>query len=287
MKEKGESKVKHIVMFSGGIQGWACAKRVTAQYGPQNTLLLFADVSMEDEDLYRFLDEAASDTKAELVKVKEGRDPWQVFHDVRFLGNTRIDPCSRILKRQLLRDWLNAHYDASESVIYLGIDWSEEHRFERAKSYWKPYNVKAPLCDRPYLTKNQMIGQLKETGIQPPRLYAMGFPHNNCGGFCIKAGHAQFKLLLEKLPERFKYHENKEQELREYLGKDVAILRDRTGGTTKPLTLKAFRERIEQTNPGELNKQLDLLDWGGCGCFSPSEEELNDTPEKETRQYVH
>lgn len=47
------------------------------------------------------------------------------------------------------------------------------------------------------------------------------------------------------------------------VGKDVSILRDRTGGTTKPLTLAALRQRIE-----EQPDQLDLFDEGGCGCFT-------------------
>ncbi len=62
---------------------------------------------------------------------------------------------------------------------------------------------------------------------------------------------------------RYRYHEGREQELREHLGKDVAILRDRRGGKLKPLTLRAFRERLER-NSGA----FDRHDWGGCGCFS-------------------
>lgn len=40
------------------------------------------------------------------------------------------------------------------------------------------------------------------------------------------------------------------------LDKDVSILTQRG----KPLTLKALRELEES--------QLDLFDWGGCGCFA-------------------
>ena len=45
------------------------------------------------------------------------------------------------------------------------------------------------------------------------------------------------------------------------LGKDVSILRDRTDGTLKPLTLRAFRERIERQP-----SMFDADDWGACGC---------------------
>src|SRR5690606_21573486 len=62
---------------------------------------------------------------------------------------------------------------------------------------------------------------------------------------------------------RYLYHERREQELRDFLGKDVAILLDRRGGGARPMTLREFRERLEADD-----KQLDLNEWGGCGCFS-------------------
>lgn len=266
--DERKPEMKHVVMFSGGAGSWATAKRVAEKHGTENLVLLFADTLMEDDDLYRFLDEAAEDVGGELVKVAEGRDPWQVFFDVRFLGNSRVDPCSRILKRELLRKWLEEHCTPSETTVYIGIDWSESHRFERAEQHWDPWKCYAPMCDPPYLDKLQVLEALREAGIRPPRLYELGFPHNNCGGFCIKAGQAHFKLLLETMPERYAYHERREAELREHLGKKVSVLRDRRGGETTPMTLTEFRQRVQATP-----EQLDLFEWGGCACFTPTEEE--------------
>lgn len=56
-------------------------------------------------------------------------------------------------------------------------------------------------------------------------------------------------------------HEAEEEQTRQHLGKDVAILRDRRGGKTKPMTLKQFRERLEAGG------EHDRFAWGGCGCF--------------------
>lgn len=248
-------------MFSSGAGSWAAAKRVRPRKRDCVTLL-FADTKIEDEDNYRFLDEAARNVGAPLVKVVEGRDPWEVFFDVRFLGNTRIDPCSRVLKREILRRWLDDHCAPENTTVYLGIDWTEEHRLKKARGYWSPWTVEAPLCEPPYLSKPEVLSWLRDEGIEPPRLYALGFPHANCGGFCIKAGMKHFKLLLQTLPERYRYHEEKEEELRQYLGKNIAILRDRRGGTVTPLTLRQLRERLEA------NGEIDEHDWGGCGCFS-------------------
>ena len=117
------------------------------------------------------------------------------------------------------------------------------------------------MCEAPYLSKKQMIESLRARGIEPPRLYAMGFPHNNCGGACVKAGQGHFAHLLKMLPDRYAEWEQEEQAMRDHLKRDdVAILRDRTGGKSKPLTLKVFRERVQS------GQFVDKHEWGGCGC---------------------
>jgi hypothetical protein len=62
------------------------------------------------------------------------------------------------------------------------------------------------------------------------------------------------------MPDRYAQHEREEEALRSYLGKDVAVMRDRRGGQSRPMTMKEFRERIEA---GAVH---DRHDWGGCGC---------------------
>lgn len=255
----------HIVMFSGGIGSWAAAKRVADRYGSRNLYLMFADTLIEDEDLYRFLTEAATNTGGRLIKVADGRTPWQVFKDTRYIGNTRIDPCSRILKRELLRWWLEEMFDPKTSIVYLGMDWTEIRRYEQAVPYWSPWTIEAPLCEPPLLNKDELQELLRTEGIEVPRLYKLGFPHNNCGGFCVKAGQAHFINLLEQLPERYHWHEQQEEDMRQFLSKDVAILRKRKDGVTYPLTLQNLRVSHE------LGEPYDPLDWGGCGCFGDSE----------------
>ena len=85
--------------------------------------------------------------------------------------------------------------------------------------------------------------------------------------FCVRSGHAQFKKLLELFPDRYAAHEAKEEELRKIIGKDVSIMKDRRNKTTKPMTMKQFRERLVE----EENKLDDEDDWGGCGCFVDNE----------------
>lgn len=262
--------MKHVVMFSGGIGSWAAAKRVAAKHGVADMTLLFADTRMEDKDLYRFLREAAVNIGAPLVRIAEGRNPWNVFFDERMLGNSQKDPCSRILKRELKDKWLKDNFDPTNTTVHVGIDWSESHRYVRlrdkrlADGGWK---YEAPLCDAPYLSKSEMLANLEAEGIRIPKLYRLGFSHNNCGGFCIKAGHGHYANLLRTMPKLYAKHEGLEQGIRAYLNKNVSILTDRSGdGKKKALTLKDFRIRVEG------GAQIDMDDQGGCGCEDDPEE---------------
>lgn len=250
----------HVVSFSGGIGSFWAAKRVIDAHGSDNVVLLFADTLVEDPDLYRFMREAAAYLGVEVTRIADGRTPWEVFADVGFLGNSRIDPCSRILKRELLWKWCEEN--APGATVYLGIDWTEEHRLVRTQAKRPEWNIKAPMCQGELWTKDRMLAELAAIGIAIPELYTKGFAHNNCGGFCIKSGQAQFELLLREYPERYAEHERHEQDMRKALGKNVSILVDRRGlkpgEKRRPMTLKSFRERLE-SKPDF----FDRHEWGG------------------------
>lgn len=260
--------MKHIVFYSGGIGSYMTAKRVIEKYGKDDVILLFTDTLIEDEDLYRFIDETVEQLGVTFVREADGRTPWEVFKDVRWIGNSRIAQCSHKLKQDAAAKWLKNNFQPDECVLYLGIDWTEEHRTKAPKKNWAPYQVEFPMCEEPYLTKEDMLAELKNDGIEIPRLYKLGFAHNNCGGFCVRAGQGHFINLLKTMPERYAYHEAKEQEMRDFLGKDVSILRRQRKGVKEYITLKQLREEWESDN----REQIDLFDIGGCGCFVQDDE---------------
>jgi hypothetical protein len=273
--------MKHIVMFSGGIGSWAAAKRVAEQHGTEDLYLLFTDVKGvtesphigEDEDTYRFLDDAVKNIGGHYIYLNKGKDIWEIFKDNRFLGNSRLAKCSHELKQKPARAWINANADPEDSVIYVGIDWTETHRLPAIVRNYLPYKVEAPLTNPPYTDKEQLIEWAISEGLQPPRLYSLGFSHNNCGGGCVRAGQGQFKKLLEVMPDRFAVWEQKEQEMRDFLGRDVAILSETKNGVKKPLPLIELRRRAE-----DQPQLIDEYDLGGCGCFVQFEDEEDADP---------
>ncbi|MGG3233240.1 hypothetical protein ABEP17_06960 [Priestia flexa] len=255
--------MKHIIFYSGGIGSYAAAKRVIEKHGKENVILLFTDTLIEDEDLYRFIDESVKQLGAEYIRLEDGRTPWEVFKDVRYLGNSRLAQCSHLLKQKPADKWLKDNFKPNECVLYLGIDWTESHRTKAPVKNYAPYKVEFPMCEEPYITKEEMIAELESLGIKQPRLYERGYSHNNCGGFCVRAGQGHFAHLLKDNPELYKYHEQKEQEMRDFLGKDVSILRRTRKGERFNLTLKQLREELEVKQ----TENIDFDDIGGCGCF--------------------
>jgi len=256
-----------MVMFSGGAGSCEAGKRVVEMFGADNVKLLFADVLMEDEDLYRFLRDAAEYVGAPLIRIAEGRTPWQVFEDERMIGNSRVDPCSKILKREFMDKWCRENCDPRTTIIHTGLSWFEPDRIERnmkaftERGWW----YVAPMAMQPLLTNDEVLEKLRAAGLRPPRLYEMGFEHNNCGGFCVKAGQASFANLYRKMPERYLWHEAQEERLNA-LGIKGTIMVDRRGvkkgEKRKPLSMRQFRLRLEATG------EFDVNDKGGCGCAS-------------------
>lgn len=257
-----------VVMFSGGIGSWAAAMRARDRF--DEVTLLFCDVggdhtephAAEDEDTYRFLNEAAGQIGTPLVTLNQGETIWDVFMRRKFLGNSRIAPCSIELKQKPAHAWMDEHCEPDTTVV-IGIDWSESHRLPAVENAYAPYAVWAPMTEPAWMDKRQMIDWCRSCGVNPPRLYATGAAHNNCGGGCVRAGHVSFIRLLDTNPARFAFWEQQEQQMRDFLGKDVSILRDHTGDG--PLTLATLRAIHESDQLSMF--EIDLFDEGGCGCF--------------------
>jgi len=237
-----------VVQYSGGIASWAVAQRVAARYGTANTVLLFANTHIEDDDVYAFLHAGARQLGLPLVEVADGRTPWQVFEDRQLLGNSRLAPCSYYLKILPCRQWLTAHADPADTVLYIGIDPSVRDR-KRAPAIergWMPWRAEFPLLAEPELTKAHMLAEARALGLTPPMAYELGWDHANCGQLCVRGGQKHWLRTLKHFPDRFADYETREQAFRVRTGKDVAILKETRGGVVHPLPLAELRRRHEE-----------------------------------------
>ena len=259
--------MKYVVNVSGGLTSFEALRRTLERHGKSNTIAVFADTLIEDEDLYRFLDDQERYFDIQIHRVSDGRTPFQVWYDDRAITIGRVAPCSKRLKQELLDAWMDRHLSGIEHTRIFGMEWSETDRMERLQSRLAPIPVWFPLADRPYVEKCDIAAHLEQIGIKVPRLYASSSAVIVAEAEFVKAGHAHWAHLWKTLPDRYAMWEHEEEKFRAWIEKDISILKDRRGGTVKPLTLKTFRERLER------GERYDGYAWGGCGCFAPEYQE--------------
>jgi len=262
--------INRVVFFSSGSSSWLAAKRVADKFGTDNLYLVFADTSIEDEDNYRFLVDAAQNVGGKLIWLKDGRTPWDIFFEKKFL-NHRQFACSLELKIKPCQRWIkDCEFDPDNTILYFGIGFDEIERIKAISKNWQPFKVDTPLCwdDFGWADRSVVDAELKANNLKRPRLYDFGFAHANCGGFCPKAGMKHYRILLKTMPDIYHHHEQKEQEFRAFIGRnDIGILRKTVKGKTIAMTLKDWREQIE-TESIQMDSSDEAL--GGCGCFVDS-----------------
>jgi len=267
------------ISLSGGLA--SAANALLAYESGEPFIMWFSDTTIEDDDLYRFLYDIERLGIAPLIRLKDGRDPWDVFVDNDYIGNSRTAPCSRILKTELIQKQLDA-FASPDDPIVIGFSFDEEERQVRAAARWAPRPVRSLIAE--HRLAGGAIEKLvcEKYGIRKPRLYEMGFVHNNCGGMCVRGGQGQFAMLLDKRPALYMKHEQRNEQARKrieqkakkriadgtYKGKSetgtpggfIRVTRD---GVTEYLHMREFRERVEG---GELIPAR--YEMGGCGCFT-------------------
>jgi len=259
MEATEKIRMTYQISFSGG-KGSAVTALVAYEQGLDFNLI-FADTLIEDEDLYRFMREVAEAVGQEIVWLQDGRTPWDVYIDKKWIGNTRTAHCSTVLKTDQVKGWLAENSPETDPLV-LGMGMSEIDRIDRAQRNWEPRPVVSLLNEyKVYPPEYDMI--LNRYGIKKPRLYDMGFAHNNCGGFCCKAGQTQFEKLYRNMPERYAYHEAEERRAIEAIGSTAKpFLRQTNAGELQYITLRQFREYLD-AGTAELP-----FDSEGCGCFT-------------------
>ena len=255
---------KHIVSLSGGTASAVAAERVINRYGKDNVTLWFADTLWEDEDLYRFLDDLEKRWDKKIVRFTDGRNPLQIAEDKKLIPNSLAAPCSHFLKQIPFKNFITEL--EKPITVHLGLDWTEEHRHAKPKEIYESIegiSVDFPLMWKPLLYTNY-LDIVTEWGIKPPRLYKMGFPHNNCGGRCVRQGISEWVRLQKYFPDRYDEVEKWEIEQQEKGGARTnrTILRSRTNNESKPFSLKELRLKNTDT-------QVDMFENKGdaYGCF--------------------
>lgn len=299
-----------ILFFSGGLSSFLVAHYLKTTYKDDNIVLYFTDTLWEDEDLYRFIHEVSDKLELPLLIHSQDINPVELMIKRHTLFSNRFGVCSVVLKMRVARNylfkkkkpkiekWHNRKHLKNQNFIdgatlYFGISFEEIHRKKAIEENWKPFTTEFPLT-KLYLDANDI---LLNYNIKKPRLYAMGFSHNNCKARCVKAGISHFKTLynvdrktfdeIENIESTLSafvgaYHELKkdnrnkknlsinESEIRKWFDSDyqykpdlITSNQDKKYTFIKNRSIKSIRAEME--NGGKIDLFCEA--FGGCGCF--------------------
>lgn len=257
--------MRYVMNLSGGTASAVAAQRAIERYG-RDVSLWFADTSFEDEDLYRFLLDLEAKWDRPIHRLADGRTPLQVFEDQHIIPNSKIAPCSRTLKGELLDRVVGMMVKPVTQLV--GMSWQEQHRIDKMQAIYAKKDgifVDFPLCWKP-LEFRTYYDVVQSWGIKPPRLYDVGMPHNNCGGRCVRQGQSEWLRLRRYYPERFAEMRDWEAKMRASDPKyaNHSFLTDRRGPDRPPMTLAELEERFPVTC--DLFTGIEKDDTSTCFC---------------------
>lgn len=176
MTSHSKQNKQSILLYSGG-KGSFLTAYLLKQKEPETPIIYyFNDTFYEHSSLYVFLDETLAwlhnkkplrsyvnipPERATRVFSKEMQSYYEGFvydshkqslfeliNHTRFMPNSRIDSCSKALKRRKSQSWIKKNFKNPDDVsIYVGIGIWEEHRVKRAAKNWEPYQLSSPLVN--------------------------------------------------------------------------------------------------------------------------------------------
>jgi len=174
------------VWFSCGAASAVAAKITIEQYGGSCAIrVLNNPILEEDEDNLRFLKDVEKwlGVPIETVSNKNCKDfsAVSVWEKRGYMSGVLGAPCTLELKK-MARQQFEMDNDIDWHV--LGFTSEEEGRFCTFQTRERKNTL--PVLIEAGLTKADCYRILQESGIDPPRSYAQGYPNANCKG-CVKA----------------------------------------------------------------------------------------------------
>ena len=171
-----------VVWFSCGAASAIAAKLSIKKYGDV-CQVVYCDTGGEHESNKKFLKDVENwlGVKITVLKNKKYNNHFEVFEDKNFFVKVGFAYCTIELKKKL-----RLEYQTPDDVHILGYTYDEKLRVERFDKNNPELLTDWILIDK-QVTKEDCLGILWQVGIDLPKLYDLGYNHNNCIG-CVKGG---------------------------------------------------------------------------------------------------
>jgi len=220
---------KVIGWWSGGITSAVTCRLIADIYGIDNCRFIFIDTFNEDDDTYRFKADCEKWYEKEIETITGIGDEYKSIQDVWFkylsLNVSKGAICSSELKREVRKEWQRNNEFRCQAF---GFEFDE---YNRARSLSLNYPESKPIFPLFLYAydKSKCIEIVQEAGIEPPRMYQLGFHNNNCFKTgCVQGGIGYWQKMARDFPEKFDAMARIEHELTDLKGKPVTMCKDQS-----------------------------------------------------------
>ena len=203
-----------IVWFSCGASSAICVKYAVKKY--DNLEIVYCDTRGEHHTNIQFLKDCEKwvDRKFTILSNDKYKDHYDVFRKEKYLSGIAGARCTTELKKKL-----RIKYQRPDDIHIFGYTVEEKSRAEKFEHYNPELFVDWILIDK-QLTKKDCLGLLWQSGIKLPKMYDLGYNHNNCIG-CCKGGTGYWNKIRIDFPDKFKEMCEIEREIDHSLFRDV------------------------------------------------------------------
>lgn len=237
-----------VVWFSCGAASSIAALYAIKKY--KNCEIVYCDTGGEHKSNKKFLTdiEKLLNKKIIILKNKQYKDHFDVFKQKKFFVKVGFAYCTVELKKKM-----RLQYQKPDDIHILGYTLDEKNRSDRFNHNNPEIQTDWILIDKG-LTKEDCLGILWQKGIKLPKMYELGYNHNNCIG-CVKGGIGYWNKIKKDFPKHF----NKMAKIEHKVGN--SILKYRSGKNEgKPLFLSELKD-----NMGRYDQEAPISCSLSCG----------------------
>jgi len=185
-----------IVWFSCGGASAIASKLAIKKYN--NLEVVYCDTGGEHESNKRFLKDVEKWIGKDITILKSSKynSHFEVFRKTKYLQGVRGARCTTELKKKL-----RLEFQRPDDIHIFGYTVEEKKRAEKFENYNPELFVDWILIEKG-ITKENCLGMLWQSGIKLPKMYDLGYNHNNCIG-CVKGGMGYWNKIRMDFPEHF------------------------------------------------------------------------------------
>lgn len=188
---------RDVIWFSCGAASAVVAKIVLAD--KPNAEIVYCDTGSEHEDNKRFLKDCQNwyGKEIKVLKSQLFKNVDEVIEARSYMAGIDGAPCTVDLKKVP-----RMNFQIPDDIQYFGYTIEE---WQRARNFVVnniDLQLRFPLIYN-LLTKEDCHAIIKEAGIKTPKMYELGFEHNNCLG-CVKSQSPKYWAMTRLIfPEVF------------------------------------------------------------------------------------